>query len=200
MLRQVQVLIQILEKGYKTAQEKQTLGIHRVRISLRIIQTISLIQARKLERQITLDIRVEVIHLIVDQDITKIDLQDRVMTPIDPLAQDTKEETLLALDQALDITEVTPLALNQVLDTTEVILLAPDQALDIIEVTPLVLDQALDTIEVALLALDQALDITEAVLLARADLHLVADLLPEVHLREEEAANKIFLKKLKSSC
>lgn len=172
MLRQVQVLIQILEKGYKTAQEKQTLGIHRVRISLRIIQTISLIQARKLERQITLDIRVEVIHLIVDQDITKIDLQDRVMTPIDPLAQDTKEETHLALDQ--------------VLDTTEVILLAPDQALDIIEVTPLVLDQALD--------------ITEAVLLARADLHLAADLLPEVHLREEEAANKIFLKKLKSSC
>lgn len=144
MLRQVQVLIQIMEKGYKTVQEKQTLGIHRIRISLKIIQTISLIQARKLERQITLDIRVEVIHLIVDQDITKIDLQDRVMTPIDPLAQDTKEETLLALDQALDITEV--------------------------------------------------------VLLARADLHLAADLLPEVHLREEEAANKIFLKKLKSSC
>jgi len=172
MLRRVQVLIQTLEKEYKTAQEKQILGILRVHISLRITQTISLIQARKLERQEILDIRAEVIHPIMDQAITKIDLQDRVMTPIDPLAQDTKEETLLALDQALD--------------TTEVILL--------------VLDQVLDTIEVTLLALDQALDITEAVLLALIDLHLVADLLQEVHLREEVEANKIFLKKLKSSC
>jgi hypothetical protein len=108
----------------------------------------------------------------MDQAITKIDLQDLVMIPIDP----------------------------QVLDTIEEILLALDQALGTIEVTLLALDQALDTIEVTLLALDQALDITEAVLRALVDLHLVADLLQEVHLREEVEANKIFLKKLKSSC
>ena len=152
MLHQVQVLILILEKEYKTVQEIQILGIHQVHISLRIIQTISLIQVRKLDRQGILDIRVEVIHPIMDQGITIIDLQDQVMTPIDPLVLDTTKETLLALDQALDITEVTPLAL------------------------------------------DQVLDITEAVLLALVDLHLAADLLPEVHLREEVEANKIFLK------
>lgn len=186
MLRRVQVLIQTLEKEYKTAQEKQILGIHRVHISLRITQTTSLIQAKKLERQEILDIRAEVIHPIMDQAITKIDLQDLVMIPIDPQVLDTIEEILLALDQALGTIEVTLLALDQALDTTEVILL--------------VLDQVLDTIEVTLLALDQALDITEAVLRALVDLHLVADLLQEVHLREEVEANKIFLKKLKSSC
>ena len=166
MLHQVQVLILILEKEYKTVQEIQILGIHQVHISLRIIQTISLIQVRKLDRQGILDIRVEVIHPIMDQGITIIDLQDQVMTPIDPLVLDTTKETLLALDQ--------------VLDTTKETLLALDQALDITEVTPL--------------ALDQVLDITEAVLLALVDLHLAADLLPEVHLREEVEANKIFLK------